>query len=143
MIVENIMDAIKTQLTGLTTTGAYVQREQSYELNPAELPALIINEGEDRVEQEIAQSFIDWELMVDIDLFVRGTDTNVVTTLNTIRNEVHTALMVDYTLGITEVQFIRAQGTERPTIDVTGDMPLAKMRLSYLVKYRSNWANLD
>jgi hypothetical protein len=144
MITEDILEAVKTTLTGLTTTGSNVQREQAYDIEQANLPFIVINEGEDIVEGQRAQAYIDWALTVDIDLLFRADKDTAITSINTMRNEVHTALMVDYTLGIpASVKYIGVVRTERPTVDASGDRPIVRQRVTYEIKYRSNWANLD
>ena len=44
---ETIMAAVETLLTGLTTTGARVERNRVDELTDADLPGLTINMGAD------------------------------------------------------------------------------------------------
>lgn len=144
MLAEDILTAIKTTLTGLTTTGTSVEREQAYDIEQSDLPFIIINEGEDIVESQSAQTYINWNLTVDIDLLFRGDKDTAITSINTMRNEVHTALMADYTLGIpANVMYIGVVRTERPTVDAAGDRPIVRQRVTYEIKYRSNWANLD
>jgi len=144
MRTEDILAAIESALTGLTTTGANVQREQAYGIEQSTLPFIVINEGEDIVEHELTQNFIDWVLTVDIDILARNDRDTVITELNTIRGEVHAALMVDYTLGLPgTVKYVGAVKTERPIVSADGDRPIAQQRLTYEVKYRSNWANFD
>jgi len=144
MRTEDILEAIKDALTGLTTTDDNVQREQAYGIEQSALPFIVINEGEDIVEDELSQQFVDWSLTVDIDLLARNDRDTVITELNTMRGEVHAALMADYTLGLPNiVKYIRADRTERPIVSPEGDRPIAQQRLTYEVKYRSNWANFD
>ena len=141
MRTENILEAIKTTLQGTTSQNG-VSREQSYDISSAEIPHVIVVEGEDNVEGERAQSYIDWILNVDLKVICRGESGTSVTLLNTIRGEIHTALMTDYTLGLAYVKFIRAVTTDRPTVSVEGDMPIVSQIFSYEVHYRSNWNSL-
>jgi len=142
MRTEDILGAIVTTLTGLTTTGGNVQREQDYDIEQADLPRIIITQGEDVVQNNLAQSYIDWQLTVDIDLLARGNKDDVVTVLNTMRGEIHAALMLDYQLGLGNiVKFIEAIRVERPIVDA-GDRTIIRQTLSYSISYRTNWANL-
>jgi len=144
MRTEDILSGIETVLTGLATTQANVQRAQTYELEQAELPALVIAGGDDTVESQMTQSFIDWNLTVFIDIVSRGDIAAVVSELNTIRGEVHAALMGNYNLlPLDFVKYIEAVGTEQPNISIEGDKPIARQRLTYSVKYRTNWANFN
>jgi len=140
---EDILEAVKTKLTGLTTTGSNVQREQSYDIEQDDLPFIIITEGEDVVEGQSTQSYLEWVLTVDIDILAREGHSTVVTLMNTIRGEVHTALMADFTLGLSYVKYISAVRADNPTVSPDGDRPIIKQRLTYEIRYRSNWANLD
>lgn len=142
MRTEQILAAIETAVTGLTSTGSNVQREQAYDIESTSLPALIVYEAEDINESESSQAFINWSLNVDIDIHTRGDLSEAVTAINTIRGEVHAALMADYTLGLAFVQYIKAESTSRPTASIEGDRPIIKQRITYAVKYRTNWASL-
>lgn len=144
MRTEDILEAIETALTGLTTTTTNVHREQSYDIVVTELPHLVINEGEDSVEDQLLQSFTDWALIVDIDIVSRGDSDTAITQVNTIRGEVHAALMTDYQLGLPSVvQYIEPTGTSRPEVSIEGDKPIVRQRLTYTVKYRANWNNFN
>ena len=144
MRTEDILDAIETALTGLATTGNNVQREQAYDIDAAAIPAIVIYEGEDAVTDQLMQSFIDWDLIVDIDVISRGDKDSAITEINTMRGEVHAALMADYQLGLSAiVKYIEATGTTRPEVSSEGDRPIVRQRLTYTVKYRTNWANFS
>ena len=144
MRTEDILDAIETALTGLATTGNNVQREQAYDIDAAAIPAIVIYEGEDAVTDQLMQSFIDWDLIVDIDVISRGDKDSAITEINTMRGEVHAALMVDYQLGLpTIVKYIEATGTTRPEVSSEGDRPIVRQRLTYTFKYRTIWANFS
>jgi len=141
MRTEDILQEIETKVTGLTTTLENVHREQSYDIAASALPHIVINEGEDTVEAQHTQAFTDWNLTVDIDLVARGDSDTVITQVNTMRGEVHAALMADYTLGLGYVKFIEAVSTTRPDVSIEGDKPIVRQRLTYTVNYRANWNN--
>lgn len=142
MRTEDILERIKTDLTGLVTTGSAVQRAQTYEIEQDQLPALVIIGAEDIVENQMMQSFIDWNFTVHVEIVSRGDIDAVVSELNTIRGEVHAALMANYNLlPLDFVKFVEAVGTEQPAISIEGDKPIARQRITYMVKYRTNWAN--
>lgn len=143
MRTEDVLEAIETLLTGLTTTTTNVKRAQVYDVPANKLPFLAISGGEDIVDNQLMQSFIDWNLTVFIDVLATGTTDALPALLNTIRGEVHAALMGDFQLSLAYVHFVAAVTSEQPEISVDGDKPIAKQRLTYMVKYRTNWANFN
>jgi hypothetical protein len=137
MRTEQIMDAVVTTLTGLTTTGSNVVRAQVYDSSSVELPGLAIFMGADIVEEMISNSFYDWVLEVVVESRVKTTS-QVDELLNTIRGEVHAALFADYTLGLpTIVIDLDAISASEPTLSPDGAQPIAIQRLNYVVKYRT------
>jgi hypothetical protein len=93
---ETSLLAIKSNLTGLATTGASTHR--AFESVPA-LPALVIKQEGDAVNNAEYGSF-NRTLSFAVDIQVRKSST-AETVLNQIRAEVHSALMQDVTQGQT------------------------------------------
>ena len=133
---EQIIAAVKTLVTGLTTTGANVDRGRGEEVAAELTPALRVYMGADTIVEPWAQQLLDSDLEVVIEAKVHDAAANVETTLNQIRKEVNIALAADYTLALAFVHAIVEIGAGRPQI--SGDLakPAASMELRYLVKYR-------
>lgn len=103
---DTILATITTTVTGLTTTGARVERSRAYPVGT--YPALTVRMGQDAPLGEMGQTNtgrIDRELDVIITAHTRTetlTNTND-TELNKIRAEVFAALSADETLGLAYV----------------------------------------
>lgn len=138
MRAEDIMDAVVTAVTGLTTTGSNVRRARVYDWDTT--PSLSVYMGQDTVINELISGLLDWELIVVVESHVSGT--SVDQTINTIRKEVHSALMSDHTLGLNFVHDINPELAGEPELDA-GDKPIARQRLEYKVTYRTSRTALD
>ncbi len=149
MFAEQIIAEIETLVTGLTTTGSNVQRGQVHPHELAALPALAVFMGADQVVAEYQTNAFDWELSVFIETAVEladpytTLDSGIDTQLNTIRKEVHAAIMADHTLGLSSVVNVTPVVASQPTLSGEGQRPLASQMLEYVVKYRSSRTALD
>lgn len=136
---ETILEAVETLLTGLTTTGANVERARVHPWTNAELPAISLFMGADTPLDNDARGigFYDWGLLINVDAVCKKTATSGIdTTLNLIRAELTTALVGDYTLGLSFVIDIVEQGSSEPEISGEGEKPIALQRTTFLIKYR-------
>lgn len=140
MRTEQVMDAVVTALTGLATTGSNVFRGRVYDLPDTALPGLAVSMGEDTIADEL-NGYYDWTLSVAIESKVEA-NTQVDTTLNTIRGEVHAALRADPTLGLSFVIDTKPSSAEAPDLSGEGAKPIGTQRLIYQVRYRTNEATL-
>lgn len=140
--VEQILDSVVTALTGLTTTGTNVQRGRVYPVSPSVNAALTVFMGDDSVVSILGNEKIEWRLSVLINSHARATS-DVDQTLNTIRKEVHAALMADYTLGLSFVTDTEPASASEPELSGDGDQPIATQRLEYIVQYRTSRTALD
>lgn len=141
---EDIMAAVKTTLTGLTTTGANVQRGQIYRHEVAKLPAISLFMGDDQITSEYQTGLIDWDLILKIESTVMldsaytTLDNTLETQLNTIREEIHLALMADPTLGLAFVIDISPSIAAEPILSGEGAEATATQSLEYVISYRSS-----
>lgn len=133
---EQILDAVTTLVTGLTTTGANVQRDQ---VDPvAAVPALSVEMGGDEPlegsDRNIA--YIDSLLNVQIVVYVKNS-TGLSTQLNLIRKEVHIAMYADRQLGLSSIVINTTYaGTSEVTKSRALDKDTAMQTIDYLVHYR-------
>ncbi len=129
---ETILNALAAVLTGLTTTGASVQRARAWPVSA--LPALTISKGDDRVTEDINFGFIRREMLVNITAQVKATS-NLETLLNTIAVEVYAAVMADITLSGSATNIDLVEEVE-PSIEAEQDEPTGSMIMQYLIHYR-------
>lgn len=140
---EQIMQAIKTACTGLTTTGANAFRGRAYPIAEAELPGVVIYGGPDTLQAQLSSGYLDWALQVSIEAYVRTSVAVVDTLLTEIRKEVYTAIMTTPQLGLAYViDTIPLQAYE-PEIDGTGNQPIAKRRMEFTVQYRTSRTDIS
>jgi hypothetical protein len=141
---EQIIAAIKTTLTGLTTTGARVQRGQIYNHEETKLPALAITMGADVPVAEYQTDLLDWELAVRIEASA-NIETDYITqdslldqALNQIRKEVHAAVMADHTQGLAFVIDTTPGPASEPLLSGEGAQPIGSLVLEYIIRYRTS-----
>lgn len=134
---EQIMDAIVANLTGLTTTGANIERGRVYDWEESALPALSLFMGDDvPVElEDQTYGYIDHNLQVLVDLHIKNI-TGVESTLNKIKKEVTVALMADVTQGLSFVIDTEEHGFLRPDLSERADQPSLQATGTFVVKYR-------
>ena len=133
---EQIIAAVVTKATGLTTTGTRVFRGRVYPLQETDLPALTVYLGSDKPNEETSSySFIDSNLTISIDAHVKST-AQVDTTLNEIRKQVTFALQADITQGLAFVIDTVEGDASEPELTGEGDKPIARMRMDWTIRYR-------
>ena len=146
---EDILETVLTLITGLTTTGANVQRGQVYAHEESKLPALSLSMGPDVPENELQTGQIYWQLTIAIQSTVKisaayiANESAIETQLNLIRAEVHAALFADHTLGLSFVSDIAPGPAGEPVIDGAGDLPIASQLLTFGILYKTSRAALD
>ena len=138
--VETVMAAVVTAVTGLTTTGANVNRGNPYNIESSKLPCLHVEMGTESKVQEYAHGEADWDLEVKVTGTVRDID-NYEQLINTIREEVHIALRTDYTLGETFIIDIEEADPDEYIIDGVAEKPTAEQGWNWVVRYRRNIDN--
>ena len=141
MRTEEILDKVITALTGLTTTGTNVKRAQVYNSSDDELPGLAVYMGQDVLIDELQNSFLDWELTLIVESRVKSRN-QVDEILNTIRGEVHVALMATPRFSLTFVHDTKPVSANEPELSGDGDQPIATQRLEYAITYRTSRTTL-
>ena len=139
--IELIMDAIIVTLTNLTTT-KNIKRARVYPWQESEVPALSIFMGSDEVINELQSGVLDWQMTLIIDSHVQE-KADIDQQLNTIRKEVHAAIMADVTQGQTFVKNTYAVNAAEPVLSGDGQQPIASQRLEFLIHYRTSRTALD
>ena len=133
---QQIRDAFVTALTGLTTTGANVFGSRLYDLEPGDLPALLIyTTAEESAPDTLTRPRgVARELSLTVEARAKGVS-GVDNTLDTICAEVENAIGADPTLGggahdafLTSTEIV---------FDTDGDTPHAQASLTFSVMYRT------
>jgi len=129
---QQIREQLVTTLSGLTTTGSNVFSTRVYDVNT--VPCLVIYTDSDQVDEADSVAGKDWHVLsVTIEALAKAT-ANVENTVDTICEEVETAIFADTTLN-GEVKDIYLTGTE---IQFSGetDQPVVMATLSFNADYR-------
>jgi hypothetical protein len=131
---ESIMQAITTNVTGLTTTGANVYRGRAYPV--AALPALSVSQGaQQRLDDYETMPTIARTLDVDITAHVQQV-ANTETTLNQIETEIYSSLKSSANLGLPYVLDIEWRSSAAPDQDgKSSEVPIASMVITFEVRY--------
>lgn len=138
--VKSVIDAVKTTLTSLTTTGTNVFVHKDKEFQSTEVPGLNIRIGQ-LAPTGTPVSHFDWELQVFVDAYVRA-NSSYWETLLLIQAEVHAALRADHTLGISYVHDVMTRGAEEVQVDGEGEKVKAFLPIEILIHFRTSKADL-
>lgn len=133
---EQIVAAVVTKITGLTTTGARVYRGRLYPLQPTELPALLVYLGADTDGVTLGQSLRESVLNIGLDAVVKTVATQIDTLLNQVRKEVTIALAADHTQGLGFVLDSIEGDAAEPEPSGEVDQPTGRQRLNWQFRYR-------
>jgi hypothetical protein len=131
---QTIREQVGTTLTGLTTTGSNVYQSRVYPLQESNLPALLIYTKEESSEAIVMGSnrVIERELTLAVEAYVK-TNSNSDDTIDTIAEEVETAIGADSTLNN------KAKDVFLVSTDINyvgeGENPVAVATLNFLVSY--------
>lgn len=131
---QTIREQVGTTLTGLSTTGSNVFQSRVYPLQESNLPALLIYTKEESSEAVVMGSnrVIERELTLAVEAYVK-TNTNSDDTIDTIAEEVETAIGADSTLNN------KAKDVFLVSTDINyvgeGENPVAVATLNFLVSY--------
>lgn len=136
---DQIMDALATALTGLTTTAArvYVDRDDLTEpLGDNELPGITITQGDEQSEVLSLSPPATIQAVLDVDVVAHvklTTSTATRKQLNLISQQVQVAVGANRTLsGLCEhVAPVQAS----PEIVADADKPIGRLRMRYQVLY--------
>lgn len=134
---EQILAAIRTALTGTVQVGTRIYRSRVEPLARNESPAIVVEPVNDTAVQNTALPTLDWSLTVRVAIIVRG---NVPDQLaDPIVESAHAKLMADLTLGGYAID-VQPQNVAFELIEA--DQPAGVVSLDYLVRYRTNVADL-
>ncbi len=136
---ETILEAVKTALTGLTTTAARVERDRVYP--PESCPALSIEQGDELPADDGNLAFQDSALDVDVIAYVKSDSFN--TQANQIRAEVYAAMMGNRTLGLVFVHDTRWLGDSRPEPSGDGETKTLRVSMRFRVFYRHSYTSKE
>jgi len=138
---ETVLDALTTELSGLTTTGTRVARGRVW---PREdYPALSIYKGADVAsdDEDVIDTIVR-ELTFNVVIQVKQTG-NPETHLNAIAAEVFAALAANPTLGVDWIFDVEFVEDEEPEIEDAQDMPVASMVTIWKVFYEHSETNAE
>ena len=141
-VARQILDAVVTKCTGLTTTGTSVFRSRVHTMVQTSLPALLIYAREDMLDEESSSMQTDgnkgnhYILSVSIDAVEKdASETTAENNLFTIRKEVQTALESDLSLSgkCKDLWLVEANIEDRTG---SGDSPILTMMMLWHFLYR-------
>jgi len=133
---EDIVAAVVTKVTGLTTTGSRVFRGRVYPLQDTEEPALcVFLKSDNPDEPSNSFSILDSDLSISIQAYVKTSASQVDTVLNQIRKEVTIALQADNKQGLAYV-IETFEGPADYAVRGEGDKPTAVLTMDWKFKYR-------
>lgn len=134
---EQIISAIVTALAGTTDVGNRIYRSRVEPFARAESPAIVVEPLNDTAQQNTSLPTLDWSLTVRVAIIVRG---NVPDQLaDPIVESAHAKLMADLTLGGYAID-VQPQNVAFELVEA--DQPAGVISLDYLVRYRTNVADL-
>lgn len=137
---QAIREQVGTTLTGLSTTGSNVFQSRVYPLQDSNLPALLIYTKEETSDAIVMGSnrVIERELTLAVEAYVK-TNTNSDDTIDTIAEEIETAIGADSTLNN------KAKDVFLVATDINyvgeGENPVAVATLNFLVSYCTDETN--
>lgn len=131
---KQIRDAVKTTLTGLSTTGQRVFQQRFYPMQATALPGLLIytNSETSELMTMTRPQKSQRELLLTVEGLAKANAT-LEDTLDAIAREVEEALGVDPTFGgLVKTSFLT--GTELE-FNADGENPVGAVRLTFAVRY--------
>ena len=111
---EQIMAAVITTLTGLTTTGSRVYRARAYAIPKSDTNALAVFQGSDEMQEGSMFFRVRSLLTINIEAVAREATAQIDETLNTIRKEVMAAIGAAPNLGLAYEIGALEQAAEQP-----------------------------
>ena len=141
-VARQILDAVVTTCTGLTTTGTKIYRSRVHTMVESNLPALLIYARQDILEEETSSMQTDgkkgnqYVLSISIDAVEKdASETTAENNLFTIRKEVQIALEADLTLSgkCKDLWLVEANIEDRTG---SGDSPILTMLMLWNFIYR-------
>lgn len=141
---EEVLAAIKTAVTNLTTTSLRVVRGRTYPADLDDGAALSVNMGGETPVEASNMQFQDELLTVEITAHVRAKESaGVDTALNQIRAEVYAAVMASRQLGKGWVHDTRWAGRSAPQRDDGAQQPTVSQTFNFVVHYRHGYTTTE
>ena len=137
--VTQIVEAVKTALTGLTTTGSNVAVHRVDDITGTEFLDIRVGDLEAKGEPTSA---IDWALKLHVGAYVEASS-GYWETLLTIQKEVHLALRSDHTLGLSFVIDTYPEGSEPIEVSGEGVTITAHLEMIWKVEFRSSLGDIS
>jgi hypothetical protein len=135
---ESILSAIATALVGTTGVSTRIYRSRVEPITRGESPAIVIEPISDSAQQNTALPTLDWSLVVRVAVIVRG---NIPDQLaDPTVESLHAKMMADLTLGGYAID-VQPQSVNFELVEA--DQPAGVIACDFLVRYRTNVANLS
>ena len=141
-LVKQILDTVKTTLTGLTTTGSNVFRARSLSVNDSNLPAILISMGDRETDTENLAGLSGgglgemWEIGINVQALAKNTNSETTeNTLLQISKEIEVAIFADKTLGGL-AKDLRVESVAESEFDGDGEKTVAGLDIQLAVLYR-------
>jgi len=131
---KDIIDAIKTVLTGLNTTGQDVKVSRAFPSGT--FPNLTIYPGQNTIRQNLSNAIMIRELVVRVAIQVNGNPDLLDDQILQIEAEIWRAIMADTTLGLNFIDDIDPLGLGEPDLSNGDEVPTAVVESSWRVVYR-------
>jgi hypothetical protein len=135
---ESILTAIAAALVGTTGVSTRIYRSRVEPITRGESPAIVIEPISDSAQQNTALPTLDWSLVVRVAVIVRG---NIPDQLaDPTVESLHAKMMADLTLGGYAID-VQPQSVNFELVEA--DQPAGVIACDFLVRYRTNVANLS
>lgn len=138
---KQLRDALVARLTGLTSTAARVFPGRVLPLQPAELPCLLVDTGDEQVtDRQFNKELQQREVQLRVRLVVKALD-GYLDTLDEIAKQVEIALGTATTLG--PASWWLYDSTTAPELAGEGERTVAQCVLTYRAQYLCTEATPD
>jgi hypothetical protein len=135
---ESILTAIAAALVGTTGVSTRIYRSRVEPITRGESPAIVIEPISDSAQQNTALPTLDWSLVVRVAVIVRG---NIPDQLaDPTVESLHAKMMADLTLGGYAID-VQPQSVNFELVEA--DQPAGVIACDFLIRYRTNVANLS
>lgn len=130
---RQIVDAVATAVTGLTTTTTNIYTNRVHRLDEAIMPCLVVYSKNETSNRNTMGGDIFRTLSLVIEAYVKTATPDV--TLDTISKEVEVAMAADRTFGgLAKDSFIASTEMD---LSGEGDAPIGVMAMTYSIEYRT------
>ena len=135
---EEILTAIAAALVGTTGVSTRIYRSRVEPITRGESPAIVIEPISDSAQQNTALPTLDWSLVVRVAVIVRGNIPDQLADPTVV--SLHAKMMADLTLGGYAID-VQPQSVSFELVEA--DQPAGVIACDFLVRYRTNVANLS